>query len=250
MRVDVITLFPDVFASVVSSSMLGIARDRGILEFHVHDLRDWALPGVHRQVDDSPYGGGAGMVLRPEPVFDAVEAVSAMDPRVPFVVLVTPQGERFAQSRAEDLAVRERLLIVCGRYEGYDERIRTLADLELSVGDFVLTGGELPAMVITDAVTRLLPGVLGDDASAVDESFTTGLLEYPHYTRPATFRGMEVPDILRSGDHARIEAWRRRQAAVRTAQRRPDLIGPAWTNMTEEQRTAAEAEMRTDAEDE
>lgn len=250
MRIDVITLFPDVFDAVVSSSMLGIARDRGILEFCVHDLREWALPGVHRQVDDSPYGGGSGMVLRPEPIYAAVEAVKAMDTRIPLVILVTPQGERFAQSRAEDLAGRERLLIVCGRYEGYDERIRTLADIELSIGDYVLTGGELPAMVITDAVTRLLPGVLGDDASAQDESFTTGLLEYPHYTRPASFRGMDVPEVLRSGDHARIESWRREQAVVRTARRRPDLIGGASANMTREQRSAAEAEMRPDLEDE
>lgn len=249
MRIDVITLFPDVFTAIVSSSMLGIARDRGILEFHVHDLRDWALPGVHRQVDDSPYGGGAGMVLRPEPVFDALDAVTAMDPRVPLVILVTPQGERFAQQRAEDLSQRERLIIVCGRYEGYDERIRTRADLELSIGDYVLTGGELPAMVITDAVTRLLPGVLGDDASAKDESFTAGLLEYPHYTRPASYRGLDVPDVLRSGDHARIERWRREQAAVRTAVRRPDLIDAAWDDMTDGQRSAAHAQLRESVEE-
>jgi tRNA (guanine37-N1)-methyltransferase len=248
-RIDVVTLFPDVFDAVLSSSMLGIARDRGILEFVVHDLRDWALPGVHRQVDDSPYGGGAGMVLRPEPVFDAVDAVTGMDARAPFVVLLTPQGEPFGQARAEALAVRERLLIVCGRYEGYDERIRTLADVELSIGDYVLTGGELPAMVVTDAVTRLLPGVLGDDASAEDESFTTGLLEYPHYTRPATYRGMDVPEVLRSGDHARIERWRREQAAVRTARRRPDLLGAAWDVMTDDQRAAAESARHTDTED-
>lgn len=250
MRIDVVTLFPDVFQPVVSSSMLGIARDRGILEFFVHDLRDWALPGVHRQVDDSPYGGGAGMVLRPEPVFDAVAAVSALDERSPVVVLVTPQGERFDQRRAEGLARLERMIVVCGRYEGYDERIRSLADIELSIGDYVLTGGELAAMVVTDAVTRLLPGVLGDDASAEDESFTTGLLEYPHYTRPATFRGMDVPEVLRSGDHAKIAAWRREQAAVRTARRRPDLLGAAWDTMTDEMRRAADAALGTDTEDE
>jgi len=250
MRIDVITLFPDIFDAVVSSSMLGIARDRGILEFFVHDLRDWALPGVHRQVDDSPYGGGAGMVLRPEPVFDALEAVAALDPRTPFTILVTPQGEPFTQSRAQDLSGRERLLILCGRYEGFDERIRSRMDLELSVGDYVLTGGELPAMVITDAVTRLLPGVLGHDASSVEESFTEGLLEYPHYTRPASFRGMEVPDVLRSGDHAAIAAWRAEQAVMRTARRRPDLLERAWDDLTERQRTVARDALRTDMEDE
>jgi tRNA (guanine37-N1)-methyltransferase len=250
MRIDVITLFPEVFESIVSSSMLGIARQRGILEFQAHDLRTWALPGVHRQVDDSPYGGGAGMVLRPEPVFDAIEAVASADARIPLVILVTPQGERFDQRLAEDLAARERLVIVCGRYEGYDERIRSKADLEISIGDYVLTGGELPAMVITDAVTRLLPGVLGDDASSQDESFTAGLLEYPHYTRPATYRGMDVPEVLRSGDHARIERWRREAAAVRTAVRRPDLLEHAWRDMTDDQRAAAEAARRPDMEDE
>lgn len=250
MRIDVITLFPDVFEPVVSSSMLGIARERGILEFMAHDLRQWALPGVHRQVDDSPYGGGAGMVLRPEPVFSAIEAVVEDDERTPLVILVTPQGERFTQRLAEDLAARERLVIVCGRYEGYDERIRSQADLEVSIGDYVLTGGELPAMVITDAVTRLLPGVLGDESSSEDESFTTGLLEYPHYTRPATYRGMDVPEVLRSGDHARIERWRREAAAVRTALRRPDLLEAAWSDMTDDQRAAALTAQRTDMEDE
>jgi tRNA (guanine37-N1)-methyltransferase len=250
MRIDVITLFPDIFDAVVSSSMLGIARDRGILEFEVHDLRDWALPGVHRQVDDSPYGGGAGMVLRPEPVYDAIDAVTALDPRIPLVVLVTPQGEQFDQKRAEALSGCERLILVCGRYEGYDERIRARADLELSIGDYVLTGGELPAMVITDAITRLLPGVLGDEASVEDESFTTGLLEYPHYTRPASYRGMDVPEVLRSGDHARIAGWRREQAAIRTATRRPDLLPAAWDDMTKTQRAAADAALHTKTEDE
>ena len=184
MRIDVISAFPEVFEPVMGSGMLGIARAKGALEFSAHDLREWALPGVHRQIDDSPYGGGSGMVLRPEPVFDAIEAVTAMDARRPLVILMSPQGERFSQGRAEDLAGRERLLIVCGRYEGFDERIRSLADLELSIGDYVLTGGELAAMVVSDAVSRLLPGVLGGETSIEDESFTTGLLEYPHYTRP------------------------------------------------------------------
>jgi tRNA (guanine37-N1)-methyltransferase len=250
MRIDVITLFPDSFEGIVGSSMLGIARERGVLEFHTHDLREWALPGVHRQVDDSPYGGGAGMVLRVEPVFDAIDVVRAMDPRDALVVLVTPQGERFSQARAEALAGVDRLIIVCGRYEGFDERIRSAADLELSIGDYVLTGGELAAMVITDAVTRLLPGVLGSDDSASDESFTAGLLEYPHYTRPATFRGMDVPEVLRSGDHARIEKWRAAQAADRTARRRPDLLPAAWDDMTDDMRAAATAALGNDTEDE
>jgi tRNA (guanine37-N1)-methyltransferase len=249
-RIDVITLFPESFAGVVGSSMLGIAQERGALEFFTHDLREWALCGVHRQVDDSPYGGGAGMVLRPEPVYEAIDAVRALDARPAFVILVTPQGERFAQSRAESLAALERLIIVCGRYEGFDERIRSAVDLELSIGDYVLTGGELPAMVITDAVTRLLPDVLGDEDSARDESFTTGLLEYPHYTRPALYRGMDVPDVLRSGDHARIERWRAAQAAERTARRRPDLLAAAWSEMTDEMRTAARGVLGTDTEDE
>ena len=250
MRIDVITLFPGVFDAVVSSSMLGIARDRGILEFHTHDLRDWALPGVHRQVDDSPYGGGAGMVLRPEPVFDALDAVVALDEREPIVLLVTPQGATFEQATARLLSERDRLIIVCGRYEGFDERIRSRADMELSIGDYVLTGGELPAMVITDAVTRLLPGVLGDDESTVEESFAHGLLEYPHYTRPASYRGLDVPEVLRSGDHAAIAAWRAEQAVVRTARRRPDLIDEAWPDLTDRLRTLAQAALPTDLEDE
>lgn len=250
MRIDVITLFPEVFEPIIGSSMLGIARERGVLEFFAHDLRAWALPGVHRQVDDSPYGGGAGMVLRPEPIFAAVEAVSALDPRPPYVILLTPQGQRFTQRSAEDLSGHERLLLVCGRYEGFDERIRVLADAEICIGDFVLTGGELPAMVVADAVIRLLPGVLGGATSADDESFTTGLLEYPQYTRPAEYRGAEVPEVLRSGDHARIASWRRRQAIERTARRRPDLIEAAWDSLTESERETASRATETTTEDE
>jgi tRNA (guanine37-N1)-methyltransferase len=236
MRIDVVSLFPEIFEPVMGSSMLGIARERGALEFYAHDLRRWALPGVHRQVDDAPYGGGSGMVLRPEPVFDAVEAVSLLDDRRPLVVLMSPQGERFDQSFAERLAGHDRLLMLCGRYEGFDERIRSLADVELSIGDYVLTGGELAAMVVADAVTRLLPGVLGSETSVQDESFTTGILEYPHYTRPAEFRGMEVPEVLRSGDHARIAAWRREQALIRTAHRRPDLLRGTTQALTDDER--------------
>jgi tRNA (guanine37-N1)-methyltransferase len=226
-RVDVLTLFPEVFEPIVSSSMLGIAQIRGALEFATHDLRQWALPGIHRQVDDSPYGGGPGMVMRAEPLFAGIRAVSDLDPRTPFVVLTTPQGERLTQEIAESLALKDRLLIVCGRYEGVDERVRPLADLELSIGDYVLTGGELPAMVVIDAVSRLLPGVLGDERSAQDESFSTGLLEYPQYTRPSSWEGVDVPEVLLSGDHAKIAAWRRREAVVRTARRRPDLLPTA-----------------------
>jgi len=251
MRIDVVTAFPEVFEPVMGSGMLGIARAKGALVFATHDLRDWALPGVHRQIDDSPYGGGSGMVLRPEPVFDAVEAVGALDPRQPLVILMSPQGERFTQARAEQLAMtHERLLIVCGRYEGFDERIRSLADLELSVGDYVLTGGELAAMVVADAVTRLLPGVLGGDTSIEDESFTTGLLEYPHYTRPAEYRGMVVPEVLRSGDHGKIARWRRDQALLRTARRRPDLLEVEGVALTDRERAALFDALNRHTEDE
>lgn len=236
MRIDVISVFPEVFEPYAGSSMLGIARERGILEFFAHDLREWALPGVHRAVDDAPYGGGAGMVLRPEPYFAAVRAVTAMDPRSPLVLLASPQGEPFTQEMAERLAASDRLLVMCGRYEGFDERIRSLADVEFSIGDYVLTGGELPALVVTDAVVRLLPGVLGGEDSAGDESFTAGLLEYPQYTRPACFEGMDVPEVLTSGDHGRIARWRREQALARTAKRRPDLLARVWDALTESER--------------
>jgi tRNA (guanine37-N1)-methyltransferase len=250
MRIDVLTAFPDVFEPIMASGMMGIARTKGALEFAAHDLRDWSLPGVHRQIDDSPYGGGSGMVLRPEPVFEAVDAVTAMDARPPFVILMSPQGERFTQARAEDLAGRDRLLILCGRYEGFDERIRSLAGLELSIGDYVLTGGELAAMVVADAVTRLLPGVLGGDTSIEDESFTTGLLEYPHYTRPAEYRGMSVPEVLRSGDHGRIARWRREQSLMRTARRRPDLLATDGIELTDTERCLIEDALQKHAEDE
>ena len=239
MRIDVVSVLPALFEPVLSSSMLGVARDRGALEFHSHDLRDWALPGVHRQVDDAPYGGGPGMVMRPEPFFSAVRDVSGRDARPPFVILMTPQGRRLDQRLVESLSVHERLLLLCGRYEGIDERVRGLADLEVSIGDYVLTGGELPALVLIDAVTRLLPGVLGDEESTVEESFSWGMLEYPHYTRPATFEGMDVPPVLLSGDHARIAAWRRRSAIRRTARRRPDLLDPA--DLSDEERADARA---------
>jgi len=250
MRIDVITLFPEIFEPVIGSSMLGIARDRGVLEFAAHDLRQWALPGVHRQVDDAPYGGGAGMVLRPEPVYEAVDEVRAADERPGMVLLMSPQGEPFTQGVAEQLSGESRLILLCGRYEGFDERIRALADREVSIGDYVLTGGELAAMVVCDAVVRLLPGVLGGETSVEDESFTTGLLEYPQYTRPASFRGLDVPEILRSGDHARIAAWRRDEAIVRTARRRPDLIARAWNHLTDHERDVASRVIEEPSEDE
>jgi tRNA (guanine37-N1)-methyltransferase len=238
MRVDVLTLFPEVFEPLLSTSMLGIAREHGALEFAAHDLRQWALPGVHRQVDDAPYGGGPGMVMRPEPLFDGIRAVSELDARAPYVLLTTPRGAPLTQELAASLAQRDRLLIVCGRYEGVDERVATLVDLEVSVGDYVLSGGEIPAMAIVDAVSRLLPGVLGDERSAEDESFADGLLEYPHYTRPAVYEGMDVPEVLLSGDHAKIAAWRRRESVLRTARRRPDLLAAA--RLTPEERELAE----------
>ena len=237
MRIDIISVLPGIFDEPLSASMIGIARQQGALSLHVHDLRDWALPGVHRQVDDAPYGGGPGMVMRPEPFFDAVAAVRAADDGEPLVILMDPQGERLTQSLGEDLASRERLVLLCGRYEGVDERVRTLADRTVSIGDYVLTGGELAAMVVVDSVSRLLPGVLGGDESATEESFSWGLLEYPQYTRPATYAGMDVPDILRSGDHGAVSRWRRRQAVLRTAATRPDLLADA--EMTDEEREVA-----------
>jgi tRNA (guanine37-N1)-methyltransferase len=241
LRVDVITVLPEIFASVLSSSMLGIAQERGSLQFAAHDLRDWALPGVHRQVDDAPYGGGPGMVMRPEPLFAAVRAVAAMDARPARTILMTPQGVPLSQSLVEELSAAERLIVVCGRYEGVDERVRSLADLEVSIGDYVLTGGELPAMVLIDAVVRLLPGVLGGGSSVEEESFSWGLLEYPHFTRPAEFEGMTVPDVLLSGDHARIARWRRDQAVRRTVRRRPDLLPGA--DLSDADRAVADDEM-------
>jgi len=221
MKIDVLTLFPGMFAGPLDESMVKRARDAGILELRIRYLRDYAHDR-HKTVDDRPFGGGPGMLLKPEPVFEAVEDLAAADTHV---VLLTPAGRKFDQKIARELAGRERLLLICGSYEGFDERIREhLADDELSIGDYVLTNGALPAMVIIDAVTRLLPGVLGDDESALDESFSGGLIEYPQYTRPAEFRGWKVPEILLSGHHAEIAKWRLEQAWQRTQQRRPDLI--------------------------
>ncbi|MDZ4167329.1 MAG: tRNA (guanosine(37)-N1)-methyltransferase TrmD [Coriobacteriia bacterium] len=235
MRIDVITVLPQVFAPILGASILGRAIGSGVLDVTVHDLRDWTADR-HRTTDDSPFGGGPGMVMKPEPVFSAVADISAMHPARPTTVLVCPSGRRLDQDLVRSLASEHRLLFICGRYEGFDERIRTLADVEVSIGDYVLTGGELPALVIIDAVARLLPGALGDETSAEDESFNGGLLEYPQYTRPAEYRGMGVPPVLLSGDHARIAAWRRDQAVRRTAERRPDLIGKALLSPQERAR--------------
>jgi len=229
---DVITIFPGMFEAPMSASIVGLARERGLIEFRTHDLRDYTRD-ARRTTDDAPYGGGAGMVMKPEPIFEAVEAVQALEDEPGLVVFFTPAGRRFDQALAEELATHERVVMVCGRYEGFDERALSLADLELSIGDYVLTGGELPAMVVADAVSRHVPGVLGDELSAVDESFSEGLLEYPQYTRPAEYRGMAVPEVLRSGDHGRIAAWRRQRAIAKTARVRPDLLGEAQLSAEE-----------------
>lgn len=223
MKIDVLTLFPGMFAGPLDESIVGRARTAGILDLRIHNLRDWATDR-HRTVDDTPYGGGPGMVLKPEPLFAAVEALKAERGDGMKVIITSPSGRVFSQAVAQNLATEESLLIICGSYEGFDERVREhLADDELSIGDYVLTNGALPAMVIVDAVTRLLPGALGDDASSQEESFSHGLIEYPHYTRPAEFRGWCVPEILQSGNHVAIERWRRSQAMKRTAESRPDL---------------------------
>lgn len=221
MKIDVLTLFPAMFAGPLDESIVQRARTKGVLDLMVHNLRDYTHDR-HKTVDDRPFGGGPGMLLKPEPVFEAVEALRGEGTRV---ILLSPAGRKFEQAIARELAKQPHLLFVCGSYEGFDERIREgLAHDELSIGDYVLTNGALPAMVIIDAVTRLLPGVLGDDESAADESFSHGLLEYPHYTRPAEFRGMKVPDVLLSGNHAEIAKWRAEQAKQRTKARRPDLL--------------------------
>lgn len=220
---DVISIFPGMFEAPMSASILGIARERGLIELRTHDLRDWTHDR-HRTTDDAPYGGGPGLVMKPEPVFEAIEAVQRFEDDPGFVVFFTPAGRPFTHEIALELVEKERIVMMCGRYEGFDERSLSLADLELSIGDYVLTGGELPAMVVMDAVSRHVAGVLGDEDSASDESFSEGLLEYPQYTRPAEFRGTEVPEVLRSGDHGKVAAWRREQSLRKTARVRPELL--------------------------
>jgi len=223
MEFHLITLFPEMFVSPFASGIMARAVRGGLVRIETHNLREHGL-GRYRQVDDEPYGGGSGMVMRPEPIAAALDSVLQQRPGL-WRVLLTPQGELFRQPIAADLARREPgLLLIAGRYEGVDERVREMVDQELSIGDYVLSGGELPAMVVIEAVTRLIPGVLGNSASLEEESFGSGLLEYPHYTRPEVFRGAAVPPVLLSGDHEKVRQWRREQALERTMKRRPDLI--------------------------
>jgi tRNA (guanine37-N1)-methyltransferase len=226
MRFDVFSLFPEVFTPYLEASILMRARQRGLVEVHLHNIRDWTTDR-HHVTDDMSYGGGGGMVMKPEPIFTAVEDVLGTPPVCP-VILMTPQGRTFDQKTAQELAAQPRLALLCGRYEGIDERVRQhLVSDEISIGDYVLSGGELPALVVIDAVTRLIPGALGDPEGAMDDSHASGLLEYPHYTRPSEFRGWTVPEILLSGDHGRIARWRQEQALQRTFERRPDLLADA-----------------------
>ncbi len=222
MIIQILSLFPEMFAGPFQNSILKRAQEQKIIEFRFINFRDFTLD-KHRMVDDIPYGGGSGMVLKPEPIYRSLQFAKETKPD-PKVILLTPQGETFKQQTARELAAEEHLVMICGHYEGFDERIRSFVDMELSIGDYVLTGGELAAMVISDAVARLLPGVLGSEESAIKDSFSENLLDYPQYTRPVEFEGLQVPEILLSGHHAKIEAWRRQQALIRTAKRRPDLL--------------------------
>jgi tRNA (guanine37-N1)-methyltransferase len=219
LEIDVLTLFPEMVTGPLGASIPARIQERGIATIRTHDLRQWGI-GRHRSVDDAPYGGGAGMVMRPEPIAAGIDSVRRPDS---LVILMDPVGEVFDQRRAQDLAARSHLVFVCARYEGVDERVRSLVDLELSIGDYVLTGGELPALVVIDAVIRLLPGAI-DELSTDEESFAAGLLEYPQYTRPASFRGIDVPAVLTSGDHGAVARWRDEQARARTRHRRPDML--------------------------
>lgn len=241
MLIETLSVFPELFEPYMSTSIMGRARGRGIFEFMAHDLRDWTHDR-HRTVDDAPFGGGAGMLMKVEPLHEAITDISSRGDVRPRVVFFTPCGEPFTQSVAKRLSRCERILFVCGRYEGMDERAYDLADERLSIGDYVLTGGELPALVVSDAIIRLLPGALGNEMGSVDESFSTaedgGLLEYEQYTRPADFHGRRVPDILLSGDHAKVDAWRRANALERTCRWRPDLLASARLTADERERAA------------
>lgn len=229
MEIDILTLFPGMFQGPFGESMLKRGVEKGLLGIRVHDLREFGL-GRHKMVDDYPYGGGAGMVMKPEPLAEAIESLRRPGSTV---LLTSPRGRPFTQAMAETLAGREQLLVLCGHYEGVDERvIEQFVDMEVSIGDYVLTGGEIPAMVICDAVSRLVPGVLGDDESAGDESFAGGLLEYPHYTRPPEYRGWKVPEVLLSGNHPKVARWRREKSLLITLRRRPDLLRPEhWAEL-------------------
>ena len=233
MRFDLFTLFPEIFAGVFDESILKRARDAGLLDIALHDIRDYTTD-KHHVTDDYPYAGGGGMVMKPAPIFAAVESVLGAPPNVP-VILMTPQGRVFTQAMARELAQQPRIALICGHYEGVDERVRQhLVTDEISIGDYVLTGGEIPAMVVVDAVARLIPGVLGDPAAPNNDSHASGLLEGPHYTRPADFRGWKAPDVLLSGNHAQVTRWRRRESLRRTFERRPDLLDKA--NLSDEDR--------------
>jgi tRNA (guanine37-N1)-methyltransferase len=227
MQFEVFTLLPEVFPPYLESSILQRARQRGLIDVRLHNIRDYTHDR-HHTTDDTPYGGGGGMVMKPEPVFEAVESVLGTQPKAVPIILLTPQGRVFTQRLAQELSRHERIGLLCGRYEGVDERIREhLVTDEISIGDYVLTGGELPALLIIDAVSRLIPGVLGDPTGAEDDSHSMGLLEYPHYTKPSEFRGWKVPEVLLSGDHGKIEKWRREQALLRTFNKRPDMLEKA-----------------------
>jgi tRNA (guanine37-N1)-methyltransferase len=230
MRIDILTIFPSMFESPFRESILKIAQDKGLLEVYIHDIRQYTHD-KHHQVDDYPYGGGPGMVMKPEPIFEAV--LSLLDGKLANigklarVILLTPRGKRFTQQLAEELSRERKLILICGHYEGVDERVHEIVNDDISIGDYILSGGELPAMVLTDAVTRLIPGVVGKEKSVAEESFAEGLLEYPHYTRPAEFMGMRVPEVLLSGNHAAIARWRREKALERTFLVRPNLLEKA-----------------------
>ena len=243
MLIETLSVFPEMFGPVMGSSILGRAQRNGIFEFHAHNLRDWTHDR-HNTVDDYPFGGGQGMLMKPEPIFEAVEDIAYTGPK-PHVVFFTPCGDTFTQRTAERLSHMERILMVCGRYEGIDERAYSLPDERLSIGDYVLTGGELAAMVVTDSIVRLLPGALGDEQSAVEESFSAGLLEFSQYTRPAVFRDMAVPDVLLSGNHAAIARWRREDALARTCRWRPDLL--AGADLSDDERARAEGMLGSQA---
>ena len=222
MRIDVLTLFPEMFEGVFGSSMLKRAQEKDILQLYTHNIRDYA-DNKHRKADDYPFGGGAGLVMMAQPIFDCMEAVQQGQPA--HRILLTPRGKLLTPKRAKELAGKDRLILLCGHYEGVDERVSAIIDEEISIGDYVLTGGELPAMVLVDCLARFIPGVLGSDQSTEEESHSDGLLEYPQYTRPAVFRGMEVPEILQNGYHAKIEQWRHEQALLKTKKMRPVLLG-------------------------
>ncbi len=225
MRFDVLTIFPEVFHPYLKCGVLGKAVERGLIQIRIVNIRDFAS-GKHKNTDDRPYGGGEGMVMKPEPIYNALESIDREENSL--VVLLSPQGERFDQEMAWELSKYDQLILICGRYEGVDERVRILcAEKEISIGDYILTGGELAALVVIDAVSRLIPGVLGGQFSNVEESFSNGLLEYPQYTRPRVFKGLEVPEVLLSGNHEQIKKWRRREAIKRTLERRPDLLKKA-----------------------